>query len=228
MDYRQSDEKSEKISEILKRVYDWLERTDRSEKYNQQLYKSSEKIQEKETKKRKVKFHIIILEDLLNEMTEKVKEKAGIYEIEEYRALIDLNYNKQCEEDLSCEYYIIARLHSKDKVIECYSDSQHSSYEIECAHYSYESSFNLPVPIFFIEGIKDSILSIYKILNRGVLKDIDEKYDSIHIKTAAFMNPNNSTKENLEIKISKNFVRSNNGRTNVEITWNFLRPHQSY
>jgi hypothetical protein len=221
---QQSDEKSEKISEILKSVYDWLEKTDRSKKYNQQSYKSSEKILEEETKKRKVKFHIILLEDLLNEMIKKTQEKASISKIEGSHALIDLNCNTH-DEDSSCEYYITVRLHSKgkdkDKVIECYSDSLHSSYEIECTHYSYKSSFNLSDPIFFIEGIKDSILSIYKILNREVLKDMDEKYDGIRIKTVAFMNPNNSTKENPEIEIGKNFVKSNNSRTIIEISWDF-------
>jgi len=44
MDYQQSDKNSEKISEILKSVYDWLEKTDKSKKYNQQSYKNSEKI----------------------------------------------------------------------------------------------------------------------------------------------------------------------------------------
>jgi hypothetical protein len=184
-------------------------------------YKSSEKILEEETKKRKVKFHIILLEDLLNEIIKQTQQKASISEIEGFRAFIGLNCNTHDDKSIQCKYDIKIYLYKEDHIIKCYSDSLHSSYEIECTHYSYKSSFNLSDPIFFIEGIKDSILSIYKILNRGVLKDMDEKYHGIRIKTVAFMNPNNSTKENPEIEIGKNFVKSNNSRTIIEISWDF-------
>jgi hypothetical protein len=103
MDYQQSDESSEKISELLEKINKWLEKTNKSLKYNsmndQQLYESSEKISdlmekldkglekqednkrlEEETNeipKSSIKKSISQLEELLYKMAENAKEMAN-------------------------------------------------------------------------------------------------------------------------------------------------------
>jgi hypothetical protein len=79
--------------------------------------------------------------------------------------------------------------------------------------------------ISFRKDIRNSIIDIYNIVNSGVPTDID-----IHIRANVLMDLNNPIKENPEIGKHKHLkkFRYNNGRTNVEITWNFLWPHQSY
>jgi len=182
-------------------------------------YKSSEKIQEGETKKRQLKYRMGQLEDLLNEMTEKVKEKAGIYEIEEYRAFIGLNCNKRDDKSIQCEYNIKKYLYKEDNIIKCYSDSQHSSYEIECTHYSYESSFVLSDSHSFIKNIENLILSIYNTLEPGVLMLMGKSH--INISTVAFMNPNAPIKKNLEISKDGNLLRYNGSKYKIMIAWQF-------
>jgi len=121
MDYQQSDKNSEKISEILKSVYDWLEKTDKSKKYNQQSYKNSEKISdigkridkwlEKTDKSSKkipelnsgLRFPIMQLEGALDKIVKKVQEATNLPEIRIYDARVDLIFSKQDYGGLHCE-----------------------------------------------------------------------------------------------------------------------------
>jgi predicted nucleic acid-binding protein len=182
-------------------------------------YKSSEKILEEETKKRKVKFHIILLEDLLNEMIKKTQEKASISEIEGSRAFIGLNCNTRDDKSIQCKYDIKIYLYKEDHIIKCYSDSQHSSYEIECTHYSYKSSFNLSDSNSFIKNTEKLILSIYNTLEPGVLMLMGKSH--INISTVAFMNPNEPIKKNPEISKDGNLLRYNSGKYKIMMAWRF-------
>lgn len=66
-----------------------------------------------------------------------------------------------------------------------------------------------------------SILSIYNTLYPGVLIYGKQGKQYICIIAKVSIDLNNPTKENPEIKISKNFIRWNNGRSNIEITLGF-------
>jgi hypothetical protein len=197
---------------------------------NQQSDRGSEKIfdfireginkktQEKNNK-RQPEYYIKELGDLLNEIVKNIKEKSNLHEIEGSRTIIDLYCHKLDNEPIWCEYNIKTYIYSKDKVIECHSDTQNSPYKIECTHYSgrsFELS-DLLQNIYFIQGIRISILDIYDILNPGVLKNLDKQY--IHIKTVFYINLDKPIKENPKIGKNSNKFEYNNGRYYIEIMW---------
>ena len=191
---------------------------------DQQSDKNYEKIFDliqEEIKKWLIKYPIKKLEDLLNEMAKNVKEKANLSKIEGYITLINLYCNKDGNETIGCGYHIKTRLYSNDKVIECHSDTQNSSYKIECISYN-SKSFDLPDSLYFIQGIKNSILDIYDILKPGVLNNLGNQY--IDISAVVSMDPNKPIKKNPEIIKDIDAFRYNNGIFNIEMTWHFDDP----
>jgi hypothetical protein len=201
MDNQQSDKNYEKIFDLIKEGL-------------------NKKTQEKNNK-RQLEYHIKELGDLLNEMIKKVQEKINLPEIEGSRTIIDLYCHRLSNEPIWCEYNIKTYIYSKDKVIMCHSDTQNSPYKIECTHYS-GRSFDLSdllQNIYFIQGIRISILDIYDILKPRVLNNLDKRY--IHIRSVVYMNLNKPIKENPKISKNSNKFEYNNGRYYIEIMWLF-------
>jgi hypothetical protein len=197
----------------------------------------------KEEIKEKLKFPMSKLERLLKTMTENVKEKTGILQIDTSTTLIYFNFKISGNELMGCEYEITTYLYNKDKIIECYSDSQNSSYIIKCTNYN-DKPFDLFYPLqslSFILGMRNSILYILdSILPPRVLTYIGKQYnDNIPISAVVSMNSKESIKENpfvyidLNNQIKENPEKSensdefrykfryNNGRIDIKMDWGF-------
>jgi hypothetical protein len=216
MDYQQSDEKSEDISKILKSVYDWLERTDRSEKYNQQLYKSSEKISglmEKIYKwelKYRIRDHVKDIKELFNEIHEYVKESADISEIKKSNTVIDFDYEKIGNELIYRENDIKMYLYNEDDGFMCLLDTQISSDHIECTHYDDKRFIYARKINSLMRSIEEKIIDIYKILYPEVPK--------YHTRTDISMDLDKPKKEIPEISINGNSVIYDEGIFHMKIT----------
>jgi len=136
--------------------------------------------------------------------------------------------NKPYNKPIRCGDYITSYIQINDKIFECKLDTSNLYLPtIVCTDHS-DKLFNLYdsfQSISFRENIRNSIIDIYNIVNSGVPTDID-----IHIRANVLMDLNNPIKENPEIVKHKHLkkFRYNNGRTNIEIAWNFLWPYQSY
>jgi hypothetical protein len=213
--YKSSDEISRSIEKLKK----WLEETDKILKYNQHSYKSSKE----EEVKWHVKSSISELERLLYEKIIETQEETGISKIKRASTLIYLKCLEFDDGSISCEPNIEAYLHTeKNEVITCYTTLEHSLYEIECTHDGFEPSFYFQDSFSFIKSIQDPLLTAYRMLKWGrLLKGYNEEYRSIHIKTDAFTNPNDPTKENPEMKIGKNSISFYNGRSYIGTTLKF-------
>jgi soluble cytochrome b562 len=230
MDYQQSYKNSEKISEILKSVYDWLEKTDKSKKYNQQSYKNSEKISdigkridkwlEKTDKSSKkipelnsgLRFPIMQLEGALDKIVKKVQEATNLPEIRIYDARVDLIFSKQDYRGLHCESHYIKIQSYSTKIIECYSNSRDYYDRFRCIQYSiryiFESAFELPKsrsPINDINSIIGPFKGIYYTLSTvdPILKEMDEIYKYIRIYGEISRDLNKQTMENARISTHK-------------------------
>jgi hypothetical protein len=203
MDGQQSHKSSEKVFDLIQDLI--------QEETNRRLEKETNKMLE---------YHIKELGDLLNEMSKKAQEKANLPEIKVSATVIDLYCNKRSNEPMRCGYNITTYIHNKDKLIGCYSDIQYLPYKIRCTNYSDKSSFELFGPlqsISFIQGIKNSILDIYNILNPGVLTHMDNQY--MHIRASVLMDLDKPIKENPEISKYSNEFIYNNGRSIIKMNW---------
>jgi hypothetical protein len=173
--------------------------------------------------KEQLEYPIMQLEDLLNKMHENVREMDNLPEIEESFTTINLYKNERSNEPL-WEYRIGTLIYYKGNVIECYSSLQRLPYKIKCINYSniefgVFELFDLLQSISFIEGIKNSILNIYNILNPGVLTLMDKQPN---IVTYVDIDLNKPIKENPEINKYINEFRYDNGRYYIEMTWDLL------
>jgi hypothetical protein len=119
-----------------------------------------------------------------------------------------------------CGYNIEMNLYNQNKAIECRLDKKYLPSKIICTNYSNKSFelSNSPQNIYFIEGIKNSILNIINISYPEVLANMSGKYN-IYTKAVVSMDYNNPKKENPEININSNKFTYNNGRYNITITW---------
>jgi hypothetical protein len=61
-------------------------------------------------------------------------------------------------------------------------------------------------------------------LNPGVLTDMGKQY--IHIRALVSMDPNKPIKENPEISKYISEFKYNNGRYDIEMTWDFYDPSE--
>jgi hypothetical protein len=184
-------------------------------------YKSSEKILEliqKETNIR-LEYHIEQLESLLYKIGKKVQKKAYTYELDRSRTLIGLDCNKPSNEPMWCGYNIEINLYNQNKAIECRLDKKYVPSKIICTNYSNKSFelSNSPQNIYFIEGIKNSILNIINISYPEVLANMSGKYN-IYTKAVVSMDYNNPRKENPEISKDSNLLRYNSSKSNIVIT----------
>jgi soluble cytochrome b562 len=234
MDYQQSDEKSEKISEILKSVYDWLGKTDKSKRSIQRSDENSEKISEirkrinkwlEETDKSSkeipelnsgLKFPIMQLEEALDKIVKKVQEATNLPEIRIYDARVDLTFSKQDYEGLRSESHYIKIQSYSTKIIECYSNSRDYYDRFRCIQYNiryiFESAFELlksHSPINDISSIIGPFKGIYYTLSTvdPILKEKDEIYKYIRIYGEISRDLNKQTMENA--RISKHKKSSN-------------------
>jgi len=183
---------------------------------------------EEKIMKEQLEYPIMQLEDLLNKMHKNVREIDNLPEIEGSITVINLYKNERSNEPL-WEYRIGTHIYNKGNVIGCYSSLQRLPYKIKCINYSniefgVFELFDLLQSISFIEGIKNSILNIYNILNPGVLTRMDKQ--PIHIVTYVYMDPNKPIKENPEINKYKYIdgFRYDNDRYYIQMLWYFYDP----
>ncbi|MFP3166821.1 MAG: hypothetical protein RXQ68_00095 [Candidatus Nanopusillus sp.] len=231
MNSQQSDKSSEKISDLIK------------EENNKMQLEDTTKELKKLLNEIKLEYYIMDLENLLKEAAKKLEERINLPEIKESSTIknleesiyteIKLYCDKHNNEPLQCGYnikilfdkaYLINENYIKKETIECHSDSQNPSYKIECTKYNDNLSFELYDSSSFIEGIKKSFLSMYKILYPGVPIDMNEQHTNkdthIDMKAGVFMDFDKPRKENSEIKIynlssKEKELEYNNGRVNV-------------
>ena len=203
---------------------------------NKKVKKAQEKANIPEIKRstKVLEYPIKELGDLLYEMAKNAQEKFNLSEIKGLASVIDLYCNKRGNEPMWCGYYIDADVYSKDDGIRCLSNTPYLVNRVKCTNYS-DKSFELSdslQSISFVQGIRNSILDIYNILNPGVLTDMGEQY--IHIRAIVSMDPNKPMKDNQEInKYSKygdkfgynneysDKFSYNNGKYNIEMLWHF-------
>ncbi|MFP3316889.1 MAG: hypothetical protein RXN79_00570 [Candidatus Nanopusillus sp.] len=168
-----------------------------------------------------LKYPIKKLEDLLNEMSKNAQKKANLSEIKGSATVIDLYCNKRGNEPMWCGYYIDTDLYNKDDGIRCLSNSPYLPNRVKCTNYS-DKSFELSdslQSISFVQGIRNSILDIYNILNPGVLTDMGKQY--IHIRGIAYMDLDKSIKENPVIIKDNNLLIYYNGRTSIKMFYGY-------
>jgi hypothetical protein len=190
--------------------------------FNKRMEEINKRIEEKITKEQ-LEYPIMQLEDLLNKIHKNVREMENLPEIEGSITVINLYKNERSNEPL-WEYRIGTHIYNKGNVIGCYSSLQRLPYKIKCINYSniefgVFELFDLLQSISFIEGIKNSILNIYNILNPGVLTRMDKQ--PIHILTYVDIDLNKPIKENPDIYKYKyiNKFTYNNDRYYIEMLW---------
>jgi hypothetical protein len=216
MDGQQSDESSKKISELIEKLDDWLERTDKSLKYNQRSDESSEKtpgLIEKIDKwelKYRIRDHVKDIKELFNEIHKYVKESADISEIKKSNTVIDYDWEKIGNELIYRENHIKMYLYNEDEGFMCLLDTQRSSYHTECAHYDDKSFIYSRKINSFMRSIEEKILDIYKILYPEVTK--------YHINTDISMYTGKPKKEIPEISINGNSLIYDEGIFHMKIT----------
>jgi len=163
----------------------------------QQKYESSEKILEKEIKKR-LEFTKGQLDGLLIRAFTEAKEKAHTNEfgLKEYYGVFNMDCSESKYGDIQCEHNIkisFYNLHKENDVIDCYSHSKLLPNKIQCTHYSSNSSFELSDPSL-IEGIK------YLVLNRLNTENPDVYIDKQNINITAVISRSRNAEP--EIKMS--------------------------
>jgi hypothetical protein len=192
MNDQQSDEISQKISELIGKFKKW-----------------------------ELKYSIKDLEDLLNKIYRKVQEKANLHEIKKSYTFIDLHYDKYVNELLLGGYYHIkTHIYSKDEVIECYSYIKYLSSKIRCTNYI-DKSFELSDTIYFIKGIKEKILDINDILYPEALKNLSKQFIDIKVDASMYLNRPIKNNSEIEISKDGNLFIYNNGRSKIKIIWRF-------
>jgi len=243
--------------DLMKIIDKYLKEIDKSQKYDQYSYKSSDEISRsieklkkwlektdkilkydqhsyKSSKEEKFKQHvkssISELERLLHEKIIETQEKTGISKIKTVHTLIYLKCLEFDDLSISCKPNIKAKLHTeKSEVITCYTTLKHSLYEIACTHNGFEPSFYFQDSFCFIKSIQGSLLSAFSMLRFGkLLKGYSVEDRVIHIKADAFTNPSNPPKENPEMKIGKNSINFYNGRSYIHTTFDFNVFDPSY
>jgi len=216
MDGHQSDERSDDISKIIKSIDDWLEKTDKSLKYNQQPDESSEKIPgliekiDKWELKYRIRDHVKDIKELFNEIHKYVKENADISEIKKSNTVIDYDCEKIGNELIYRENDIKMYLYNEDEGFMCLLDTQRSSDHIECTHYDDKRFIYSRKINSLIRSIEEKILDIYKILYPEVPK--------YHINTDISIYPGKPKKAIPEISINGNSLIYDEGIFYMKIT----------
>jgi hypothetical protein len=228
MDSPQLDKSSEKLSELIKNIKEWLKKTDELLGYTQQSYKSSEetsksivtkidkfleenkwmeektnKTPEDYAKELRNSFHKMVenMEKMANVQgtTMTFQKKSGDTIIYLYCTKL----NKLNNMPTLCGYSIKTFLYNKNDVgylLKCYSDSSFSSNEIQC---TYNNVLDEIISKFELPNsiyfIQDIKNKILKI-NKELYSRLLENLDKqeIHIKVIDRMNFENSENENPE------------------------------
>jgi hypothetical protein len=220
---------------------------DKSQKYDQYSYKSSDEISKSTEKlkewlektdkilehnkhcKQYVKSSISELEASLYKKIIETQEKIGTSKIERAHTLIDLKCLEFDDLSLLCKHNIDVLLHIKEnKVIICYTGWDDSPDNFGCTRDGYKPLFYFE-DSSFIKSVKDPLLSAFDMLRFGkLLIDYSPEYRVILIKTDVSMNPSIPPKANPEMKIDKNSINFYNDRSKIEITFDFDVFNRSY
>ena len=211
MDYRQSDERSEKISEILKSIDDWLERSDKSLNY-----KSSEleKLDEQE-----LRVYAKGMEDILNQIYKRIEKTNNLLKIKESTTLIELNCEKLGNEVMCVERHIKAYLYNKDEKISCLLDTQNSPDKIECTYHSDKIRIYSHQITSFLQDIEKQTLSIYYTSNIYYVFNQAVPKDNINIIAVFYTNSDKMRKKNSYISQHSNVLVYADERSRIIMTW---------
>ena len=201
--------------DLMKIIEEHLKETDKSQKYDQQLNKSSEKIFEIMENlniwelKYRIRDHVKGLKELFNEIYEYVKEKTDISEIKKSNTVAYLYCKKFSNELILCENDIIMYLY-EDKEFLCLLDTQQSPYHIKCPHHDDKRLRYSHQITSFIDSIKEKILDIHKILY--------PKLPEYHTRTDISMDLDKPKKAIPELSINGNSVIYDEGIFYMKVT----------